>query len=227
MTRAGLSLLTAVVLGGCQSREVVKLALDFDPPPAGLFVIPPVTAGGAPLVAIDPATGEGLELLVRQDPDEDAPWTAVLLKQPLSELGIEPGALSVGSGNRFWRRDYRVAQAVVGAASHPFQAVDGDPVIEALGLPFWEVRSPSFSLPCKRPQVLPITLAAPRSSQPSTMAPPSTSSASRCLSAGHAASSLGVDPSPRRWSRCSTWSPAQIWGLTSPPGDPTRCETPS
>lgn len=45
MTRDRLLVITALVLAGCQAREVVKLALDFDPPPQGCSSSP-VTARG-------------------------------------------------------------------------------------------------------------------------------------------------------------------------------------
>lgn len=140
------SLGAASIAIGCTSEDTIPLVLGGDPLPAGLFIITPAINGAARLVAVDPATGAGLEHTTRQTSEDGGSWTAILLKEPLEQLGIAPGPLELGSG-RTYAFDYSVKRAVAGVASVPFEAVPKDTVIPELGGPFKDVRSPAFPAP--------------------------------------------------------------------------------
>ncbi|MFO0722940.1 MAG: hypothetical protein U1E65_04085 [Myxococcota bacterium] len=146
--RSGWGLWLVLALCGCGRLETIKLALPADPDTKGLFIVASEPSGGVQVVAIDPASDEGLDLLVRRDPDDSTTWTAVLLPRPLSALSIRPGPIKIGTGNAYTRRDYRIAEAVASSGLRAFQPRDGDPLIAGLGLPFSLVRSPSFPPSC-------------------------------------------------------------------------------
>lgn len=131
---------------GCSSVDTIPLVLNCDPLPAGLFIVTPPINGVARLVAVDPATGAGLEHTTRETTDEGGSWTAILLKERLDQLGIAPGPVELGPGHKY-PLGYSVKRAVAGVTSIPFESVPEETVIPELGVAFDKVTSPAFPPP--------------------------------------------------------------------------------
>ncbi|MFO0724448.1 MAG: hypothetical protein U1E65_11730 [Myxococcota bacterium] len=145
MHRLLLPLGACVLLSACGREERVPLHFVQELTAKGLLVVPPVDAqGNAPLIAVDPVTGAGLELLVRRADGFGAIWTAILLKNTLADDGLSPGVIDTGSGPPLLD-GFEVQQAIVRDKSTAFFAPAAKDVeIPGFGVPFKEIHSPRF-----------------------------------------------------------------------------------
>lgn len=138
-------LVTAMAVG-CSGAERVPLVLDCTPPPAGLFIVTPAINGAVRLIAVDPASGAGLEHATRETTEVGGTWTAILLKDSLDQLGIAPGPVELGAGRRY-PFEYSLKRAVAGEGSVRFSPVAADFLIPELGVSFKDLTSPAFPAP--------------------------------------------------------------------------------